>query len=106
MPPHWFAPPAQPILRQLIVHVINAEILTAWVREDWVANNRYSDKLHQQLMREGKMVLYLSSKLRLTPASRTAQTDAHSAQRNLVRARPWEDNEDIIARHKDACGKN
>src|SRR5262249_48346457 len=85
MPPHWFLPHIQPLLRQLIVHIIDAEFLTAQVRQIWATtapihfNERFDRQLQQQLALEGKIIAELSHKLRLTPAARTTLRSADFA---------------------------
>jgi len=76
MPPHWFGPQIQPLLRQLIVHIRNSELLTAALRDVWATTapihfSERFEQLQQQLALEGKIIAGISQKLRLTPAART-----------------------------------
>ena len=96
MPPHWFGPQIQPLLRQLIVHIRNSELLTAALRDVWATTapihfSERFEQLQQQLALEGKIIAGISQKLRLTPAARTTMAAADFARRNTPRTRPWED---------------
>ena len=96
MPPHWFGPHIQPLLRQLILHIVNSELLATALRQIWATTapihfSERFEQLQQQLALEGKIIAAISQKLRLTPAARTTARAADFARRNTPRVRPWED---------------
>jgi len=100
MPPHHFGAQVTPLLRQLIVHIVNAEFLGAAVRQIWATTapvhftERFHTELQGQLVVESKIIAELSHKLRLTPAARTTLRAADFARRNTPQVRPWEDDDD------------
>jgi hypothetical protein len=95
MPSHWFTPACQPLLRVLIVHIVNSEYLAAALREIWAApaptNSERFVALNQMLALSGKIIAGISQKLRLTPHSRTSAAAADFARRNVPTSRPWEE---------------
>jgi len=97
MPPNWFLLCVQPLLRQLIVHIINAEKLTAVARHVWQITadiyfvERFDCQLQGQLIAESKIIAELAHKLRLTPSARSTLRAADFARRSTPQTRPWED---------------
>jgi hypothetical protein len=92
MPAGWFGPECQPILRCLVSHIVTTQVLAVEIvkareAEDWDKLNQLTN-IHE---REGRSIADLSTKLRLTPRSKTSvERAANLRQVPPPPIRPWE----------------
>jgi hypothetical protein len=91
MPPGWFGPENEHLLRAPCCHMATADVLAAKLVPAREANDlERVDMLAAMHSRESKAVADLSTKMKLTPRSRMSQEKASHRQRLGSTTRPCE----------------